>query len=58
MDKIKAVLEKGTDMCKFLCHAKKWNISNKGAGRTFSYSGGDGRAGQKCFNCGKEGCEV
>ena len=45
MDKIKTVLKKGTDMYNFLCCAKKWNTAKKGGGGTFSYSGGDGRAG-------------
>ena len=57
MDKIEAVLAKGTDMYDFLCHAKKWNMAKKGGGGTFNYSGGDGSS-RKCFNCGKEGCEV
>ena len=41
MDKIEAVLEKGTDMYDFLCHAKKWNMAKKGGGGTFNYSDGE-----------------
>ena len=58
MDKIKTVLAKGTDMYDFLCHAKKRNMIKKGGGGTFNYSGHDGSATQRCFNCGKEGCEM
>ena len=33
-------------------------MAKKGGGGTFNYSGGDGSASQRCFNCGKEGCVV
>jgi hypothetical protein len=58
VDKIEAVLAKGTDMYNFLYHAKKWNMVKKGGGWTFNYSGGDVPAEQDCLNCGKCGCEV
>ena len=58
MDTIKAVCGKGTGMYNFLCHSKKQNMVTKGGGGTFSYFGCDGSASQRCFYCGKEGCEA
>ena len=58
MDKIKAVLERGTDMYDVLCHTKKQIVEKKGGGRTLDYSGGEGPDEWSCFKCGQLGCQV
>jgi hypothetical protein len=63
MDAIETVLDKVTGIYGFRCHAKKCNITKKGGGGTFNYSGGGSGGGSggvksnlKWLNLGKVGC--
>ena len=57
IEAIEAVFEHGMGLHDKLCQAQQWNMAKKDGGRKSKYLAGAAWV-QKCWNCGKAGCNV